>query len=116
MNNLVAWKINTAGVSDGLSIPSGFVVSCMINSQKSVNNGVDFAELEVQVCTCKDDTFSGVLNQNDDLMAQGFVSKGNVKSYTLVSADLDDSVRTMIKNKVRPDLDAAYGAENVVEL
>ena len=116
MNYTVAWKINTTGNSEGLPIPSGFTIACFIAVTQSVQNGVDFAQLEVQVATFKTEEMKDVIHINTDLVGQGFVAKGNVKTYTLVTSDLDKAVRTLVKNKIRPDLDNAYGTTNVVNL
>jgi hypothetical protein len=118
MNYIVAYQINTVGNCQGLPIASGFGIAVLITVQKSSQEDNDNFDwyLEVQAVTSIDSSFTQPIAGNSDLIGEGWVSGGNTKTYGLVSADLDKAVRTLTKNKVRPDLDNAYGASNVVEL
>ena len=116
MNYIVAWQINTEGSSEGLPIPSGFAIACVVAVTQSSQNGVDFATMEVQLRTTKTISMDDVIHINTDLVNQGFKAKGNVKTYTLVSEDLDSATRALVMDNIKPDLDNAYGAANVVDL
>ena len=99
------YEITTAGSASGLTLPSGFRVG--VCSAEIVPNHEDSTwSLVLEVCTWTDGTYAQKV-QNDDV---------SNKFYNLGASVPNNAIQTMINNYFKPDLDTAYGSENVTVL
>lgn len=105
MNTIKEYQINTDGESNGLTIPSGFRIIVQHALIQSVQNDpVKNYQMDLQTATYKDDTHQKTL-PNDNIPP--------TLSYTITAANLATAVNTLVDDNIRPQLDTAYGAENV---
>lgn len=113
MNVLKQYQINTTGSSEGLEIPSGFIINLISTYVGQEDSKMYFTAI---VNTYKNAAAKSPLPTNDNLLENGFnqTSNGNSKYYSITS--LDDSINTIISNTFLKDLQTIYGKNNVVEL
>ena len=105
MNTIKEYQIDIDGESNGLIIPAGFRIVVQHALIQSIQNDpVKNYQMDLQTATYKDDTHTKAI-PNDNIPT--------TLSYTITAANLATAVNTLVDDNIRPQLNTAYGAENV---
>lgn len=105
-NWIKAYQINTSGLSNGLSIPTGFVVSIDTIYITGINQTDDTINLEMQVNTYSNDT-RDLSIKNDDV-------ESVMKDIATLTAVGDDTDQIVVENGLFDLLESVYGIGNVI--